>query len=57
MSNMFNVLYNRYIDQIKLQEIQNYNEKHRDYLIRAGKISISNPEQHVKNDKKQYHGD
>lgn len=57
MSNMFNVLYNRYIDQIKLQEIQNYNEKHRDYLIRAGKLPISNPEQHVKNNKKQYHAD
>lgn len=35
---MFNVLYNRYIEQIKLQEIENYNKKHQDYLIRAGKL-------------------
>ena len=34
MRNMFNVLYTKYIDQIKVQEIQNYNEKHHDYLAR-----------------------
>lgn len=33
---MFNVLYNQYIEQIKLQEIENYNRKHQDYLIRSG---------------------
>lgn len=42
MRNMYNVLYTRYIDQIKLQEIQNYNQKHRNYLVRSGK-QTNNP--------------
>jgi len=34
--NMFNVLYHRYIDQIKEEEVQRYDSKHEAYLRRAG---------------------
>jgi hypothetical protein len=37
--NMFNVLYHKYIEQVKQVEIEKYNEKHREYLIKSGKLN------------------
>lgn len=37
-------LYERFLAQLKQEEIQKYNEKHRDYLIRCGKIKDSKPQ-------------
>lgn len=31
-------LYQKFVEQVKQQEINSYNERHRDYLIRTGKI-------------------
>jgi hypothetical protein len=31
-------LYQRFIEQVKEEDLQRYNEKHRDYLVRSGKI-------------------
>lgn len=32
------VLYHHFVEQIKKEEKENYNRKHYDYLVRAGKI-------------------
>ena len=31
-------LYQRFIEQVKEEDLQRYNEKHREYLVRSGKI-------------------
>ena len=31
-------LYQRFIEQVKEEDLQRYNERHRDYLVRSGKI-------------------
>lgn len=33
-----NVLYRHFVEQVKREEVEKYNKKHRDYLIRAGLI-------------------
>lgn len=37
-------LYQRFIEQVKEEDVQKYNEKHRDYLIRVGKIKDTKPQ-------------
>lgn len=37
-------LYQRFVEQVKQEDLQKYNEKHRDYLVRSGKIKDTKPQ-------------
>jgi len=42
-------LYERFIQQVQEEQIRSYNLKHRDYLIRCGKIQPEDNKQKQKN--------
>jgi hypothetical protein len=37
-------LYQRFLEKIKEEDLQKYNEKHKAYLIRTGKIKDTKPQ-------------
>lgn len=41
-------LYLRFVDQVKQEEINAYNDRHRDYLIRAGKLQPQNQHKNIR---------
>ena len=49
-------LYHRFVEQVKEEDLQKYNEKHREYLIRVGKIKDTKPQkENIRGSNKAHH--